>query len=212
MEHLKGYDTKTYLQNGFLTKPFLDDEYVLKKVNLDYNSKVEKNPNYTKIESLYLWINHVIKFSGDENFVEKSKFQRTAQEIWESGLAVGCSDYAILFATFARQLGWPTTILATAEIEWFKKLQSGKNMHHSGHYFCECYFNGRWLLVDPTCRRIEKLYSTEVINLSYTIHNSNQFIPYLRCRDLGKKQTINQHNLEMDVLCQKINIKPKGLV
>ena len=156
---------------------------------------------------MYHWINHIIKFSKDETFVSNNKFQRTAQEIWESSFAVGCSDYAILFATFARQLGWATTILVTAEINWLKDLYGGKNSHHSGHYFCECYYDNKWILVDPTCKKIQKEYSSDILNLSYNIHNSNQFVPYLRCLDLGKKQTIKEHNIEMDKICKKIKLE-----
>lgn len=207
MEKLKIKDIEKYMESGFLTKPFLDNEFIKRKVDLDFNAKIINNANYTKIESLYHWINHIIKFSKDDTFVSNNKFQRTAQEIWESGFAVGCSDYAILFATFARQIGWATTILATAELNWIKDLHEGKNSRHSGHYFCECYYDGKWVLVDPTCKKIENNYRLDKLNLSYTIHNSNIYYPYLRCLDLGKKQTIKEHNIEMDKICKKIKLE-----
>lgn len=207
MDALANRDIENFLKEGFLTKSFLGNEFVKRKVDLDFNNKIINNPNYIKIESLYHWINHNIKFSKDENFVSKNKFQRNAQEIWESGFAVGCSDYAILFATFARQLGWATTILATAEINWFKDFLNGKNYHHAGHYFCECYYDGKWVLVDPTCKKFEKEYSLNILNLSYDIHNSKLYVPYLRCLDLGKRQTIKEHNLEMDIMCKKIKLE-----
>ena len=37
-------DIQKYMQNGSLTKPFLDSDYVLEKVMIDYNSKI-KNIN-----------------------------------------------------------------------------------------------------------------------------------------------------------------------
>ncbi len=206
LRNLKQEDLYYYLEYGVLTKPFLDKDIVSKKVDLDFNAKIINNTNYTKIESLYHWINHHIKFSKDDAFVINNKFQRTAQEIWESGFAVGCSDYAILFATFARQLGWATTILATADIEWFKNFKKGRSKIHSGHYFCECFYDNKWVLVDPTCKKITIDYSLGKITLSYQIHNSNQFIPYFRDRDLGKKQTMKQHNLDMDLLCKELNL------
>ena len=207
METLNVKDIEKYLESGFLTKTFLDDKLIKRNVDLDFNAKIINNSSYTKIESLFHWINHIIKFSKDGVFVINNKFQRTAQEIWESGFAVGCSDYAILFATFARQLGWSTTILATAEINWLKDLHGGKNSRHSGHYFCECFYDKKWVLVDPTCKKIQKEYSLDIINLSYDIHSSKQFVPYLRCLDLGKKQTIKEHNIEMDKICKKINLE-----
>lgn len=201
-------DINNFCVAGFLTKPFLKTEYILEKVNFDYNAKIANNPNYTKLESLYLWIDHVIKFSRDKQFVELNKFNRFASEIWESGFSVGCSDYAILFATFARQLGYPTTILATAEFNWFSRFKGGDNKRHFGHYFCECFYNGKWVLVDPASRKLDLNYNPnkKVINLSYCVGDSYKFIPYLRCLDLGKKQNIDSHNLEMDMLCNKIKI------
>lgn len=206
MEKLNYKDVKKYLKSGFLTKPFLDNEFVKRKVDLDFNAKIIKNSNYTKIESLCNWINHIIKCSKDEEFIVNNKFQRNAKEIWESGFAVGCFDYAILFATFARELGWATTILATAELNWLKGVSEGKISRHLGHYFCECYYVGKWILVDPTCKKIEKNYCLDKLNLSYNIHNNNIYVPYLRCLDLGKRQTIKEHNDEMDKICKEINL------
>ena len=103
-------------------------------------------------------------------------------------------------------MGYPTTILATAEINWLKDLHNGKNSFHSGHYFCECYYNGKWLLVDPTCKKIEKNYSLNLLKLSYDIQNNNLYVPYLRCIYLGKRQTIKEHNEEMDKICKEIKL------
>lgn len=204
MKRLTKKDLNVYLEEGALSQPFLQVDCLKEKVNLDFNAKIKNNPQHTKLESLFNWINHVIKFSNDKEFIKSNKFQRTAEEIWRSGFAVGCSDYALLFATFARQLGWATTVLATAEINWFNNLQKGTNRCHSGHYFCECFYDGKWLLVDPTNKKIEKNYSLEVINLSYQLNNSHQFVPYLRCLDLGKRQNIKQHNQEMDIMCSNL--------
>lgn len=207
MNKLTNRDVSTYLKFGFLTKPFLDAELIRRKVDIDHNSKILANPNYTKVESLFHWINHLIKMSQDKEFVQNNKFQRNAKEIWESGVAVGCSDYALLFATFARQLGWATTILATVEIDCLKTIQQGKQTRHFGHYFCECHYDGKWLLVDPANERIEQIYSLDEICLNYTILNSNKYIPYLRCIDLGKRQTIKEHNQDMDLLCNNIKLE-----
>lgn len=205
MKSLTNGDIETYLQNGFLTKPFLDDYIVKQKVEIDYNAKILIYPNYTKIESLFCWINHCLQYSQDEEFIANNKFQRNAQEIWDSGYAVGCSDYAILFATFARQLGLPTTILATAEINFYKNLIKGNKTHHVGHYFCECFYENKWYLVDPANKKLENEFSVDVLQLSYNIHNGNKYIPYLRCLDLGKRQTIKEHNIEMDYILKSIS-------
>ena len=207
MKKLSVNDKEVFLKNGVLTQPFLDDDFVKGEVEIDFNAKILHFPNYTKIESLYHWINHVIKFSKDKEFIEKHKFQRTAKEIWESGFAVGCSDYAILFATFARQLGFSTAILATAEFSWLERFKKKeRNSNHSGHYFCECFYEGNWVLVDPANENLMENYSLNIIKLPYTLNSSNKFVPYLRCVDLEKKQNIKQHNEEMDKLCESLNL------
>ena len=56
-------------------------------------------------------------------------------------------------------------------------------------------------------KKIENNYRLDKLILSYTIHNSNIYYPYLRCLDLGKKQTIKEHNIEMDKICKKIKLE-----
>ena len=190
-----------------LTQPFLDDEYVLQKVLMDYVHKIKVNKNYTEIESLYNRIHHCIKSTDDENLKKKFKFQRTAKEIWESGFCTGCTDWATLFITFARQIGIPTTILHTAEEDWVKKLKSNeKQPVNIGHSFCECFYKDKWILVDPTFRKLIPSYDSDKIILDYEIAEKNTFIPYFRGLDLEKRQTMKEHNEEMNRECIKLNI------
>ncbi len=206
MRKLTKADTDFYLTNGNLTQPFISNEYVLEKVLCDYNHKIEKGIKITKIESLFNWINHVVKF-GDKEFNDKYRFQRTAKEIWDSKIMTGCTDYATLFATFARQIGIPTTILHTAERSWVERLQHNKDFsHHYGHSFCECFYEGKWILVDPTFRKIEKEYNPEKLELGYMVGGSSTFIPYQRGIDLEIKQTTSEHNSLMDKLCKNLKI------
>lgn len=206
MKKLEEKDAALYLGEGLLTKPFLEDSFVLEKVMLDFNRKQAEGKTITKLESLFNWIASKIRV-GDKQFNEKYKFQRDAKEIWESSFATGCTDYALLFATFSRQIGVPTTFLHTAENGWLMNLLGNKDYnHHYGHSFCECFYEGRWILVDPTFRRIEFEYDCSKINLSYKIGPSNIYIPYFRGLDLGKRTSIKEHNEEMDAQCRKINI------
>ena len=82
----KTTDVQKYLKFGNLTQPFLTDDYVLDKVMCDYNAKLKYNGQANKLESLYLWINHNVEYSQDQEFRDKHKFQRTAEEIWQSKL------------------------------------------------------------------------------------------------------------------------------
>ena len=55
----------------------------------------------------------------------------------------------------------------------------------------------------PNVQKNEKSYLLDRINLSYRINNSNSYAPYLRCLDLGKRQTIAEHNTDMRLRCEK---------
>ena len=95
----KTTDIEKYLENGILTEPFLDTEFIKEKVFRDFNKKKDRIEGYTPLHSLFYWIEHCTKF-GDKEFNAKNRFQRTSKEIWESKTTTACSDYAILFATF----------------------------------------------------------------------------------------------------------------
>ena len=204
MKNLSIKDKRSYLKAGLLTAPFLNNNYVEEMVNKIYNRKLEKGKQTNKVECLVSWITSSCQM-GDENFRIQYKFKRTAQEIWESGLITGCTDFAILFATFARQLGLPTTVLHTAESEWLRRFQSGKDSYiHYGHTFCECFFDNKWILVDPTSRKVMYDYNSDKIILPYTVRPGIEYIPYFRGLDFGKKSSIKEHNLEMDKLCKTL--------
>ena len=202
MKKLTINDCIQYLEEGVLTKSFLETELVIEKVLRDYNNKIKENPNHTQIESLINWIHHCLNVKPSQYQKDKVKFQRTAKEIWNSGFSSGCTDWAIVFSTLARQIGIPTTFLHTAELNWIKNLQNkGTQPIHIGHSFCECFYDGKWILVDPTFRKIESEYDSNKLLLSYEVLNSKIYIPYYRGLDLGKKQTIREHNKEMDKEC-----------
>ncbi len=208
MQKLTRADAKTFLQAGELTKPFLDKDYVLDKVMCDYNRKISLGESVTKIDSLMSWINHCVTTASDSNFLQKHKFNRTAEEIWESKVVTGCTDRAMLFCTFARQIEIPTTLLHTVKYNYLKDFLSGKDVQiHKGHTFCECFYDGKWILVDPTCRKIVYDYNPDRLVLPYNNLNSNVFVPYFRGLDLTRKMTLKQHNKQEEEACKKLQIE-----
>lgn len=199
-------DCVKFLKEGSLTKSFLSDELVKEKVMFDFNSKQAQGNKVTKLESLCKWIHRCVRSTNDQTSKENLRFKRTAKEIWESGFCTGCTDWAMLFATLARQIGIPTTLLQTAEYNWLRKLQNNeKQLTRIGHSFCECFYDGKWVLVDPTLKKFEPKYNCDKLILPYEIYNGNIYIPYFRGLDLGKKQTIKEYVCEMEKEC--INLK-----
>ena len=173
-------DVEQYKNFGALSQPFLDRDYVYRKVTTDLKNKQKEESSLELLNGLCLWINHCVKCSKEES-IQKQKFMRSAKEIWESGKTSGCTDYAILFVTFARQLGFATTFLHTAEYNWLLKLKKNQAFKtHKGHAFCE--------------------------ELSYKVGDSSIFIPYFRGLDLGQRQNTEIHNKIMDKLCSELEI------
>lgn len=77
--------------------------------------------------------------------------RRTGPEILASGLSSGCGDYAIAFVHLMGKRGLQTLFIDSAEVS----LSSLKS-HFSGHVVVAVRdaANKRWLLADPTNRRI----------------------------------------------------------
>jgi Flp pilus assembly protein TadD len=77
--------------------------------------------------------------------------RRTGAEILDSGLSSGCGDYAIAFVWLMENRGFQTLLIDSAEVS----LTSLKD-HFSGHVVVAVRdsANVRWLLADPTNKRI----------------------------------------------------------
>lgn len=88
-----------------------------------------------------------------------------------------------------------------------KKLKNNEIQHvNIGHSFCECYYKDKWILVDPTFRKLIPSYDSDKIILDYEIAGKNTFVPYFRGLDLEKRQTMKEHNEEMNRECLKLKI------
>ena len=184
-------------KNNFLEFDlFFNTENLKEKIFLDYNVKIKNNSNHTIMNSLMSYINKYLIYSNDTEFKIKNKFARNAQEIWDSGLSTGCTDYAIVFANFARQLEIPTTILHTMSEKFVNNAQNNLEIEYVGHAFCECFYNNEWVLVDPTGCKVIGKYCDNKIELAYSIHCENIFIPLERT-DKVEKQNIKQFNEKM---------------
>lgn len=202
----KAEDVENFKLYGPLTQPFLAKDFIYDKVIAGLKDKQKEVNSGRFLDSLLLWIKEEVVYSQEED-IQILKFMRTAKEIWESKKSSGCTDYAILYATFARTLGIPTTVLHAAEYDWLKRLKNGEDSWmHFGHTFCECYFNSEWVLIDPTSGYIARTYNSEKLEFPYKIAGKNVYIPYFRGLDMGAKQNVNEHNKKMDELCKVLEL------
>lgn len=73
---------------------------------------------------------------------------RDASEVWESGFASGCHDFADVAAAFLRSVGCPVVFVETVHDSYLR----GES--HHGHVFLEVALpGGDWMLYDPTNSR-----------------------------------------------------------
>ncbi len=202
-------DALVYLTTGCLTEPFIDNDVLHAKVIKDMKAHIKFGERYTVVDSLVNYIHKYIKTSTSKKFNAKNKFNRTAQEIWESGLATGCTDYALLFCTFARQLNLPTTFVSTIGEDYYLQAKYGKSLKmHKGHAFCECCVKvlddsgkakRQWVLVDPTCHKLTANYLKDnIFKINFDVNGNSKFIPFFRGLDLGERTNSNNWNQKMD--------------
>lgn len=78
------------------------------------------------------------------------KFGRTVDEIMETEILTGCTDYGLLFASLTRDKGIPTIFLQTARIDWIYDRVRDMDNGIKGHILIEVYIEGKWRLVDST--------------------------------------------------------------
>ena len=77
---------------------------------------------------------------------------------------------------------------------------------HQGHTFCEVFYKDRWILVDPMRNEVMFDYNVDKIHLPYSLGGNSVFVPYKRCVDFEKPQTVKAHNEIMDELCKDIQL------
>ena len=74
----------------------------------------------------------------------------TAAELIEEARLGGCHDYALVFISVVRELGYPAVFVDTVSLEWVRRVQEGTADSKFGHTFVEVFLDGSWILVDPT--------------------------------------------------------------
>ena len=146
-----------YLKQGEQTK-FIFNETELKSFKQEIG-EIKFDKDLFKIIS---YIGFKKNYSSNINV---EKFTRTAKEIFSSGHYTGCTDYALVFETIARQLGIPTIHVQLADLDWIEELNSGIKNGVRGHHVCECYINNKWVCVDVAENKINGIYEKEFLTV-----------------------------------------------
>ena len=74
----------------------------------------------------------------------------TTDQLFQSRRLGGCHDWGLVYASIARDLGYPVVMIDTAGIAWAKGFLAGKKSPYLGHVFVEVFVADKWVLVDST--------------------------------------------------------------
>ena len=143
-----------FLRNGKQTSP--ND-----KISNIANNIQGDNGSIIVINRILYWMKNNLKYENNNSI----KFTRTASQIVDSGIYTGCSDFALLFESIAREKGIPTIHLQTVRKRFVEDLQNDIQTATKGHHFCECCMNNKWILIDPLGDKILQDYNNKDFNL-----------------------------------------------
>jgi len=102
----------------------------------------------------YVWAN----FKYD-NWLNDRAFARSANELFETRILGGCSDFALAQVTLFRAVGVPARMILTANTEWMADFKENDLLITTGHVFIEAYLEDRWHLIDSTYRLMFEGYN-----------------------------------------------------
>ena len=101
----------------------------------------------------------------------------TTDQLFSERRLGGCHDWGLVYASIARELGYPAVMIDTLSITWAKQFLSGQKGSYVGHVLVEVYVGGKWVLVDSTNNwYVENDYdpTNPVIPLKGNIAGSNE--------------------------------------
>jgi len=116
------------------------------------------------LSSLYFWLTDGFEGAPDNGTsVGKTK----AEGLIKARRLGGCHDYALVYSSVLRALGYPALMTDTASIRWARDYKSAEDPF-LGHVFVEVYAGGKWRLVDAVTGRLILDYDplNQVIPLS----------------------------------------------
>ena len=116
-------------------------------------SEAAKIKGRNRRERLFKAMRHVWQTFTYDRWLNTEAFRRTTDELFETKILGGCSDYALVQTAFFRALGIPSRIVITANVDWMHMYRQDGLSMAEGHSFIEVFLEDRWvLLVDTTYR------------------------------------------------------------
>lgn len=121
------------------------------------NIPTQGKTNENTLKEISKWIHNNIMDNVQLSDYEKGVY--TADEYVSNQFdAQGCTDFGIIFATFARAKGFPTILVGTYQLAYLNELEQGNKPNDiPGHFFANVYFNGKWHVYNPTNQQFPKV-------------------------------------------------------
>lgn len=144
-------DPALYLTAGSQSSVSMSVEELRKKTGVAAGADAD-----VLVPALFNWLSSSFTASAEGGLLIG---KTTADGLLQSRSLSGCHDWALLFSSVARKLGYPSLIADAAGIKWARKYK-GKG-GFSGHVLAEVYVGGSWVLVDAVSGRYIKDYDPQ---------------------------------------------------
>ncbi|MBI5303981.1 MAG: hypothetical protein HY868_17735 [Chloroflexi bacterium] len=111
------------------------------------NSLRGKAQSIAHLGEIYFWIKREFKtWSAGGSTIGAI----TTDQLMKERRLGGCHDWGLVYASVARDLGYPVVMIDTAGIAWAKRFLANQKGGYAGHVFVEVFVAGKWVLVDST--------------------------------------------------------------
>lgn len=104
------------------------------------------------VPAVYRWLTGFSSDAAGGALIGKT----TADGLLKGRYLSGCHDWALLFSSVLRRLGYPALMADAAGIKWARGYGGGEGF--SGHVFVEAWLEGRWMLIDANTGRYVRNY------------------------------------------------------
>jgi hypothetical protein len=140
------------------TRLLLSEDEQTRRTNLveEFAGLVNDDQDRSTLREIYNVIQARVRGDRPDGF---TIFESTAHGILSTGVATGCTDYALAFATLARAKGMPAVVVDSAQLEW---IEHGARLNRvAGHFFVEVLLGNEWVLVDSTSGALYIFYDRD---------------------------------------------------
>ncbi len=141
-------DVIPWLQQGEQTQP----GELLLRASLKVHGETRRERLFQAVKVL----SPSLRYDAWENTL---MFKRTAEQLFEDGVAGGCADFALIQVSLFRIVEIPARLVITADSDWIKRFRKNSLAITVGHVFIEVYLEDKWYLVDPAFGTIYSSYT-----------------------------------------------------